>query len=276
MKITTVKGFPVKVGHRNCFIVKIETDEGFSGLGEGGISGRELAMQGMLEHFAPILIGMDPRRIEHIWQLLYRGHYFEGGKIVGGTLSAIDMALWDILGQSLGVPVYQLLGGACRESIRCFATPASLTGPDCVERAREFIDAGWQQLRFGTGMDSRGLDRRRRRDLRARRVDRPGGALDPRGPPGGRADDPPLDRLPPPPLGRRGGPLLPADRRRRARIPRRADPRAEPGSLSPAPRDDADPLRDRRGIRQQVGVLALHRRGADQLRADRCLQRRRG
>lgn len=156
MKITAVKGFPVKVGHRNCFIVKIETDAGISGLGEGGISGRELAMQGMLEHFAHILIGMDPHRIEHIWQLLYRGHYFEGGKIVGGTLSAVDMALWDILGQALGVPVYQLLGGACRDKIRCFATPATLTGPACVERAREFVAAGWHQLRFGPGMDTEG------------------------------------------------------------------------------------------------------------------------
>ena len=64
MRITSVKGFPVKVGHRNCFIVKIETDAGFSGLGEGGISGRELAMQGALDHYARFLVGMDPRRIE--------------------------------------------------------------------------------------------------------------------------------------------------------------------------------------------------------------------
>ena len=115
MKITAIKGFPVKVGHRNQFIVKVETDDGVSGVGEGGISGRELAMQGMLEHFARFLVGEDPRRIEHIWQTCYRGAYFEGGKIVAATLSAIDIALWDILGQSLGVPVYQLLGGACRE-----------------------------------------------------------------------------------------------------------------------------------------------------------------
>ncbi len=152
MKITAVKGFPVKVGHRNVFIVKVETDEGISGLGEGGISGRELAMNGALEHFAGTLIGMDPRRIEHIWQLLYRGHYFEGGKIIGATIAAIDIALWDILGQSLGVPVYQLLGGACRDRIRCFATPATLNGPQCVELAREYVAAGWQQLRFGPGM----------------------------------------------------------------------------------------------------------------------------
>lgn len=152
VKITAVKGFPVKVGHRNCFIVKIETDAGISGLGEGGISGRELAMQGALAHFAQFLVGMDPRRIEHIWQTLYRGQYFEGGKIMGATISAIDIALWDILGQALGVPVYQLLGGACRDRIRCFETPATLNGPECVELARQYVAAGWRQLRFMTGM----------------------------------------------------------------------------------------------------------------------------
>jgi galactonate dehydratase len=154
VKITAVKGFPVKVGHRNCFIVKIETDAGISGLGEGGISGRELAMQGALEHYAHFLVGMDPRRIEHIWQTLYRSQYFEGGKILGATISAIDIALWDILGQSLGVPVYQLLGGASRTRVGCFETPATLNGPECVESAREYVAAGWKRLRFMAGMPS--------------------------------------------------------------------------------------------------------------------------
>src|SRR5687767_15146885 len=107
MKITAVHGYPVHIGHRNQFIVKIETDAGISGLGEGGISGRELAMQGMLDHFRPHLIGEDPHRIEHLWQLLYRGAYFEGGKITAAVISAVDIALWDILGKSLDVPVWQ-------------------------------------------------------------------------------------------------------------------------------------------------------------------------
>ena len=123
MKITAVKGFPVKVGHRNQWLVKVETDAGISGVGEGGISGRELAMQGMLEHYARFLVGEDPFRIEHLWQTMYRSAYFEGGKIAGAVISAVDITLWDILGNALGVPVYQLLGGACREQIRCFVTP---------------------------------------------------------------------------------------------------------------------------------------------------------
>ena len=153
MKITAVKGFPVRCGRRNVFIVKVETDDGLYGLGEGGMSGRELAMQGMIDHVAQFLIGMDPRRIEHIWQTLYRGHYFEGGKIVGAAIAAIDIALWDILGQALGVPVYQLLGGACRERIPCFVTPEQpLTGPACVAGAREYAAQGWRYMRFMSGM----------------------------------------------------------------------------------------------------------------------------
>jgi galactonate dehydratase len=156
MKITGVRGYPIKVGHRNQFVVSVETDEGVTGVGEGGISGRELAMQGMLEHFSGFLIGEDPRRIEHLWQTMYRGAYFEGGKITAATLSAVDIALWDILGKWLGAPVYQLLGGASRERVQCFASPGVLNGPACVERARELAEAGWRHLRFVPGMDDEG------------------------------------------------------------------------------------------------------------------------
>jgi galactonate dehydratase len=83
VKITAIKGFPVKVGHRNQFVVKVETDEGIAGVGEGGISGRELAMQGMLDHLSRFLIGEDPRQIEHHWQTMYRGAYFEGARFSG-------------------------------------------------------------------------------------------------------------------------------------------------------------------------------------------------
>jgi galactonate dehydratase len=152
MRITAVRGYPVKVGIRNQFIVTVETDEGITGVGEGGISGREAAMQGMLEHFARFLIGEDPRRIEHLWQTMYRGAYFEGGKINAATLSAVDIALWDILGKWLGVPVYQLLGGATRERVQCFATPGVLNGPECVEQACKLAHEGWRYMRFIPGM----------------------------------------------------------------------------------------------------------------------------
>ncbi|MBX3071708.1 MAG: mandelate racemase/muconate lactonizing enzyme family protein [Thermomicrobiales bacterium] len=157
MKITAVRSFPVKVGFRNQFLVKIDTDEGISGIGEGGMSGRELGMAGMVDHLSRWLIGEDPRRIEHHWQTCYRTGYFEGGNILTAALSAIDIALWDILGQSLGVPVYQLLGGECRQSCPCFATPGCLNGPEVVDRAVAAVQDGWTVLRFTTGMSDPGI-----------------------------------------------------------------------------------------------------------------------
>lgn len=152
MNIARVTGYPVMAGMRCQFVVEVETDTGLIGLGEGGISGRELAMQGMLDHFARQLIGQDPLRIEHIWQQLYRGAYFEGGTVLAAVVSAVDIALWDILGKHLGVPVWQLLGGATRDRIPCFISPGTLSGPEVIEQAREAVGTGWKVLRFGPGM----------------------------------------------------------------------------------------------------------------------------
>ncbi|TAK23904.1 MAG: mandelate racemase/muconate lactonizing enzyme family protein [Chloroflexota bacterium] len=152
MKITNIKAFPIWIGFRNQFVVQVETDRGIVGFGEGGMSYRELAMKGMIEHLREFLVGQDPRRIEHLWQTMYRAAYFEGGNTLTAAISAIDIALWDILGKSLGVPTYQLLGGACRDTIPCFATPGSLTGPAGVTQAREFVEKGWRYLRFSVGM----------------------------------------------------------------------------------------------------------------------------
>ena len=92
MKITDIKAYPVWVGHRNQFVVKVETDAGIYGLGEAGCSTREYAQEGALKHFREFLVGMDPMRIEHIWQTLYRGAYYEGGRILTAVISAIDVA----------------------------------------------------------------------------------------------------------------------------------------------------------------------------------------
>src|SRR5215210_373869 len=119
MNITNVECFPVWGGHRSFLFVVVETDAGISGIGESGI-GRDLAVQGVIEHFKPLLIGQDARRIEHLWQVLFRGGFFPANKIAGAALSAIDIALWDIKGKALGVPVYELLGGLCRDKVVCY------------------------------------------------------------------------------------------------------------------------------------------------------------
>ncbi len=106
MKITNIEAYPVWGGHRNYLFVVVDTDEGIHGVGEAGLTGRELAVMGALEHFKPLLVGEDPSRTEHVWQLLFRGAFFPAGLVLGAALSAIDIALWDIKGKTLGVPVY--------------------------------------------------------------------------------------------------------------------------------------------------------------------------
>ena len=161
MKITDIKSFLVSEV-RNFHVVKVETDSGIYGLGEAGCFSREHAQEGAIRHFREFLVGMDPMRIEHIWQTLYRGAYYEGGRILTAVISAIDIALHDIVGKALGVPVYQLLGGACRDKVYGFVTVGGLSDPGCVDRAKEAIAEGWPAARFGpcAGDDSGVFDAR--------------------------------------------------------------------------------------------------------------------
>ena len=148
MKITEVKVYPVWVSSRNQLVVKVETDEGIHGWGEAGLSGRELAVEGAIRHYRELLIGQDPMRIGFIWQLLYRSQYFEGGRVLTAAQSAIDIALYDIKGKALGVPVYELLGGRQREAVPCFAT-VSVTDPErVIAQCRLLRERGWEVIRL--------------------------------------------------------------------------------------------------------------------------------
>src|SRR5438045_4656053 len=111
MKITNVEPYGVwdEQRGRNFLFVVVDTDEGISGVGESGLSGRELAVMGAIEHFKPWLVGQDANRIEHIWQTLFRGGFFPANRVVASAISAIDIALWDIQGKARGVPIYHLL-----------------------------------------------------------------------------------------------------------------------------------------------------------------------
>ena len=117
---------------RNLMIVKIETDTDHHGWGESGLVGRELAVKGAVEHYREFLVGKDPRRIGSIWQEMYRSQYFEGGRVLAAAISAIDIALHDVVAKNLGIPVYQLLGGAHRNWIPCFTTSHAGMGPGAV------------------------------------------------------------------------------------------------------------------------------------------------
>jgi galactonate dehydratase len=149
MKIMDVKSFPVWVGSRNQMVIKVETDEGIYGLGEAGLSGRELAVVGAVKHYREFLIGRNPMNAGALWQEMYRSQYFEGGRVLTAAISAIDMALYDIKGKALGVPVYQLLGGKHRDFIPGFATATVPTGPELLENVQAFLEYGWKVIRFG-------------------------------------------------------------------------------------------------------------------------------
>jgi galactonate dehydratase len=158
MKITDVNSYPVWVGRRNQLLVKVETDEGLYGWGESGVSSRELAVAGAIRHYREFLLGRDPFDIGALWQEMYRSQYFEGGRILTGAISAIDIALHDVKGKALGVPVYQLLGGKQRDYVPCFATTGASFGPQLIEDALRLREQGWSVIRTGIGRAETGDD----------------------------------------------------------------------------------------------------------------------
>ncbi len=146
--ITDIKPYPVWVGHRNQMLVKVETNEGIYGWGESGLSSRELAVKGAVEHYREWLIGRDPMRRGALWQEMYRSQYFEGGRTLTAAISAIDIALHDIVGKKLGVPVYQLLGGKHRDFVPTFATGNGKDAREMIEVARRILRAGFNCFRI--------------------------------------------------------------------------------------------------------------------------------
>ena len=157
MKITNIKSFPVWVGMRNQMLVKVETDAGIHGWGESGLSGREQAVAGAVDHYREWLIGRDAFKRGALWQELYRSQYFEGGRVLLAAVSAIDIALHDVVGKALGVPVYQLLGGKHRDYVPAFATTSHPPGEQMIEQAQELVDGGWQCMRLSVAGDQSGI-----------------------------------------------------------------------------------------------------------------------
>ena len=160
MKITDVKPYPVWVGHRNQMLVKIETDAGIYGWGEAGLSGRELAVSEMVNHYREFLIGRDPMRRGALWQEMYRSQYFEGGRTLTAAISAIDIALHDLVGKALGVPVYELLGGKHRDYVPCFATTGGRSYEQLITNVNLLLEKDWNVIRIGAAqaqIDKRGM-----------------------------------------------------------------------------------------------------------------------
>lgn len=152
MKIKEIKVFVTNPG-RNFVTVKVITEDGVYGLGDATVNGRELAVVTYLEeHVVPCLIGRDAHSIEDIWQYLYRGVYWRRGAITMAAVAAIDMALWDIKGKVAGLPVYQLLGGKCRQGITLYAHANGETIEDTLDKVQECIDQGFKAVRLQTAI----------------------------------------------------------------------------------------------------------------------------
>ena len=132
-------------------LLRVETDDGFIGWGEPVVEGRVAATQACVHELEPYLIGQNPRRIEHIWQTLYRGGFYRGGPVLTSALSGIDQALWDIKGKALGVPVYDLLGGAVREKMAVYSWIDSDTPEIAARSVKEKMSQGFTTVKmFGT------------------------------------------------------------------------------------------------------------------------------
>ncbi len=141
MKITDIQILPA-----NSFLyVKVLTDEGVEGIGESGAWGFLNASAEAVESFKTYLIGQNPLNIEHHWQYMYRCFHFRGAAIMG-AISAIDIALWDIAGKYFGVPVYQLLGGKCRNKIRTYYHVSGSTTEELVSNVVKARDAGYDAV----------------------------------------------------------------------------------------------------------------------------------
>jgi len=138
---------------RNFVTLKIETDDGLTGLGDATLNGRELAVASYLsDHVIPCLIGRDAHRIEDLWQYLYRGAYWRRGPVTMTAIAAVDMALWDIKGKAAGLPLYQLLGGASREGCMVYGHANGTTIEETIDNALHYKEQGYRAIRLQAGV----------------------------------------------------------------------------------------------------------------------------
>jgi mannonate dehydratase len=147
MRITDANVIVCSPG-RNFVTLKLVTEDGVHGLGDATLNGRELAVASYLrDHLVPLLIGRDARRIEDIWQFLYKGAYWRRGPVTMTAIAAVDTALWDIRGKTLNAPVYQLLGGASRDSVMVYGHANGASEDDTVKAVQQYIAMGYKAVR---------------------------------------------------------------------------------------------------------------------------------
>jgi mannonate dehydratase len=150
MAITEVKVILTCPG-RNYALVKVMTDQGVYGVGDGTLNGSEAVIAQMMRHMSELIIGHDEDRISDIWQMLYHWGYWRNGPIFKAALGAFDLALWDIKGKKAGMPVYQLLGGRARNGAMVYGHAHGADPAAVEDSVRGFIERGYKAIRAQPG-----------------------------------------------------------------------------------------------------------------------------
>lgn len=152
LKIVSAKVIVTCPG-RNFVTLKIETSDGLTGIGDATLNGRELSVASYLnDHVIPCLIGRDAHNIEDTWQYLYRGAYWRRGPVTMSAIAAVDMALWDIKAKAAGLPLYQLLGGRCRDGAMVYCHANGTTIEETLKQAVSYREMGYRAIRLQSGV----------------------------------------------------------------------------------------------------------------------------
>ena len=157
MRIVRVNPIVVNGGNANWVFVEVHTDEGITGLGEATLLGRAATLAAAIEDMAHYVIGRDPLQIERLWQAMYRYDRFRGGAIQCSAISAVDIALWDILGQSCGLPIYQLLGGASRDRVQLYGKLGDDDPGEAPRQAVALVERGYRAMKLGPSAGDNGV-----------------------------------------------------------------------------------------------------------------------
>jgi galactonate dehydratase len=148
MKIIDIQTYGVNLGDGNHVFVKVISDEHIHGIGEAYRVGPDAAVVAVVDDFKGWLVGQDPFRIEHLWRLMYNGSRFPGGSVGYAALSGIEIALWDLKGRALGRPVYELIGGRCRDRVRVYRGVGGATPQALADEARRAVGEGYTAVKM--------------------------------------------------------------------------------------------------------------------------------
>jgi galactonate dehydratase len=155
MKLSRIETFLVPP---RWLFVRLETDDGAVGWGEASLEGYAEAVAGAFEAFRDRFLGTDPRRIEDIWQVAYRGGFYRGGPVLMSALSGLEQALWDLKGRALGLPVWEMLGGKVRDQVKAYGWIGGDRPADVAEAARARKVQGFSMVKMNATAELNYLD----------------------------------------------------------------------------------------------------------------------